>query len=604
MRIPKPNSSFLNLAKKERYFVSLWYSLTNEQSIDSYRVQLHNARTSIREISYHLSRPTTKPEYLKSLAEECLKTINHDPCLKDLLGFQFKLLQKRLRQAIPLLEDNKKAKDFSREPLQFLTQDITNSIELPYLENLKNSILSEIDAHSSDDFLNLAKLTTSLASDLIDRGWQLESLHSWSVNLLKNKQERPFKQRLEFMLRILTLEPQFFDVHLRLIGASKLIELEEFGGFSFSSEMPEVDLPSDRADHFLKAEPQIVYASSTVRAVDFKSATHQTLEKFEHCLDRVRFNFSQTKIFPTKEMLVIRQDDRKFSLEKISFEVPNPVYRFSAERFKGFNKRLDQLISNPAIDSQTVECLQAATRHYRLGQDAESYRDKFLSWWYGIEYLTQGGPGGIGERTARRAGHLLMQRYVFWLLDDLSRSTAREVDSIISKINPKNPSDVRCKGKLIAPLFLELLQNSSFASSLVNALEERPFLQARVKELSEIFSEPNKMREFLETHHQRVTWQLDRLWGIRCSLVHGSKLVVRLLVPVSNMEFYLRECLIIILRSLDQHSHITSLNNIFTRAELAWTTTLEELKDPSANIETIRDIAFDGLAYHPNNFHS
>ena len=550
---------------------------------------------------HHLGRPITKPECLKNLAEECLQTVNQDPCLKDLLGFQLSLLKKRLDDALKGLEDEKKAKSFNRQPLEFLTQDISSAIESTYLVNLHSSILREITSEPSNDYAHIAKLTSSLASDLVSRGWQLESLHSWTTNLLKDQQERPFNERLEFMLRLLTSEPLTFDVHLRLIGASTLIELEEFGGFQFSSELTEVNLTSKKTKVFLKAAPQIVFASSTVEAVDFRSATHQALEKFEHCLDRIRFNFSQNKIFPTKEMLVIR-DDQKFSLEKISFDVPNPIYQFDAKRFKDFNLRLDQLIANPAIDPQTVECLQAATRHYRLGQDAESYKDKFLSWWFGLEYLTQGGAGGIGERTVRQASHLLMQRYLFWLLEDLIQSTKSEVDALITRISPHKTGP--CTHKLTAQNFLELLQNTNFAAQLSAALEERPLLQTRVKELSDSFSAPNKMLQFLKAHHQRVTWQIDRLWGIRCSLVHGSPLAVRLLIPVSNMEFYLRECLIIVLRSLDQNAHITSLNTIFKRAELAWNTTLTELESSNADAATIRAIAFDSLAYHPNNFHS
>ena len=591
MRIPNSSPSFLALSLKQRFFVSLWYRLTHPRSIDSYRVQLHNSRTAIRELVYHMGRPTTKPESLRNLAEECLQTIGKDPCLKDLLGFQLSLLEKRFKEALIELEDEKKAKNFNRQPLEFLAQDISSALECSYLKSLHGNLLREIAAGPANDYARLTQLTTSTVSDLIDRGWQLESLHNRVNSLLR---ENPtFQERLEYTMHSLTAEAVTFSVHLRLSGASKLTELEEFGDFRFRPDLPEVNLKPGKADTFTKADPQIVFASSTVQAVDYKSATHQALEKFEHCLDRIRFNFSRNKISPNKEMLVIRKD-LKYSLEKISFEVPNPIYQFNAKRFKDFNLRLDQLIINPTIDPQTVECLQAATRHYRLGQDAESYKDKFLSWWFGIEYLTQGGAGGIGERTVRQASHLLMQRYIFWLLEDLIQSTKSELKTIQAGSSPK----------LSVHDFLALLQDNSFVTSLTAALDERPLLQARAKQLSDSCSDPAKMREFLVAHHQRISWQLDRLWGIRCGLVHGSPLAVRLLIPVSNMEFYLRECLIIALQSLDQNAHITSLDTIFNRAKLAWETTLAELKDPGADHATIRTMAFDSLAYHPNNSHS
>lgn len=605
MQIPENTPSFDQLTVNQRFFVSLWYSLSHEASLDSNRVRLHNGRTILKELGHELNLEIMRAEQLQGLIQEAKTLSENDPALSEVLGNSFNLLASFLNAAGEFLEvDAKKDKNESKKKngssiysaeairrLLYLTQDVSEALPRPYLDNLKGKLLNNV-LSESEKIDEIESVTKHFMSDLVERGYTLESLHPWAVTLLKVKTDRPFSQRIEFMLNSLTQDPQRFDVHLRITGKKELCDIGSLGGFKFTNEVPEVSSKYREITKYLKPSEQTIFASSEVTALDFTSASYEALEAFERSLDRIRFNFSRTRIRPDHRILVVRKGDLKPRLEEISFSVPNPVFVLKSRSFARFNERLDSLLNSRRVESISAKRLLAAARHYRLGQDSDSYRDKLLNWWMGLEYLTKSDTNcPIGDHVKNVISNLMMERYVFWLLQDLIyslRGNCPGLKVISAKYDP-DLNDASLSPKRLLPL----LQQVDFRTEIEPLIEHQPLLKKRFIEISADLSDPKKTHALLKGHNQRIRWQILRIYGIRCCLVHGTPVCLKFLLPTANLEFYLRESLVVVLKTLARFSHIGSLSEIYERFDFAWQGKLAQLSDTDADALTIQHSVFD-----------
>lgn len=594
MQLPDKTSQFLALTQNQRSFVSCWYSLTHKESLDSNRTRLHNSRTILKELEHEIDLQQMEyPDELGNLLAEAVLIIEKDVILGQILGYVYPKLKNNLSAAGNAVQQAKKGAIFGPEAVKLaghLIRDLNQITQKHYLPALETELKQTI-ASASNECQKIREITGFLLSDLIDRGWVMESLHSWPHTLLRNPKSLPFEDNLDFMLKSLTASPQNFTLHLRISGSQDLVQLKKFDTFTFSAASPIVPYTNREITNYLKPDPLVVFASSTVCAVDYKAASHKALEAFEKCLDRIRFNFSCTKIVPDHRILFIRSDG-KVRIEDIRYPVPNPIFQTTPKAFVKFNKKLDEIIADKATEKATIERIETTARHYRLGQDAETYRDKFLNWWMGLEFLTKPEEkANIGVTVNKRVSNLMLERYLFWVLEDLLYSIRGEITNFRTMANTAlgpNP------GKINALLLLKLMQDPAARSTISTGLVDRPILQQRFDELADTLSDPKKTLTYLENHYKLVSWQIQRLYRIRCCLVHGTPISLHYLLPVSNLEFYLREALVVTLRSLNQ-PHIHSLREVFDRADFAWEEKKDALNDANANATTIQQVAFDGL---------
>jgi len=104
----------------------------------------------------------------------------------------------------------------------------------------------------------------------------------------------------------------------------------------------------------------------------------------------------------------------------------------------------------------------------------------------------------------------------------------------------------------------------------------------------------------LDRHHRHLMWHLGRLYRIRCCIVHGSAVQFKMPLLAANLEFYLKELIIICLRSLGSNPHIASLREIFQRASIARQRNEKELKAPGATADAIRVAVFNSIVIQEN----
>ena len=594
------------LAAHEKFFLELWHGMTHEASLDSYRVRCLNARTIIRELDQELHIGRARPEEIQYICTEAEEILSLDPLAAKHFSRHVGLLQPLLKNP-PLIDEKKKdaqAEQKNRE-FRFVVADFAVALERDYFKQLL-AVLPDTIAGGKNEVT--VAVVGALLSDLVDQGWPLETLFSWVELFLKRK--RPpydtFAGNLRFLLQQLGWGKQPYRVILRLVGSSNLANFGDLVGFQFRSTpgfTPIVgqNQASDKQRRFASITPLTIFAETQVEAVDLTSAAIKAREKFEQCLDQLRFNFEPEPLKVDSRCFVERLGDHRTDIQVVRHLVPNPHHHLPADEFRKFSGQMEAMLSRSAIEPESCERLRAAIRHYRFGSDAETYKDKFLNWWMGLEFLAHVTEGErIGQTVARHASDALFQRYLYRLVSDLVRTLKEQ--SIVWDNDLATASDAATLNELEYPSALKLLQSQPLAAKLANGFPDNPVAAMRINRLAGILQDPKTTATFLAAHHRHLLWQLGRLYRVRCCIVHGSQVRFKLPLFTANMEFYLKELIIVCLRSLTLNDHVSSLREVFQRAAFARQlvdTDLQAAVPPGA--DAIRKAVFNSVVIQENH---
>ncbi len=560
-----------DLADGPKLFLEALVACTDANSIDSLRVPCLNGKLAVQEFAHELELRMISGDEWVAMLTEVLAQLQADPFWKQdppnkRLGTKLDQLSKE-----PSLQKSGKDLHNRKEigELRLILSDVLPTLERTYALGVVALLKGYIQKGQTE--LILSSLRVFL-SEMVHRGWTLSGLGGWIPHFIKPKIKEPDFYRLyDFWAAQLLRPPQEFSVTLRLNGAEELTPLANLGTFQFNELPPQSEAAPPA---FLKTEPKRTFATSIIQAVDFESAAHTACEAFEHCQDRLRFNFREEPVHPDPDAYIVRLGDGRSKMQRIEHRTPNPKFKLPLPVFLKASARIDDLLREERIDTRSRERLRASTRHYRMGQDAESFRDKFLNWWLGLEFLCHFGDGPIGPSVNTRAVDVLTNRYLWWQVNDLAAQIRKHI-----RIWPPEVSAFTANPRKVnVTQLIQILQTPAAKAALDNKLAGNPFLLHRVSVLSHALSGADTTLKLLTEHRRRLSWHLDRLYRIRCCLVHGSPIFLKLQLPAANLEFYLREVLSVATKTFDGHGRIATLDEFFTRAGMSWKLMETDLK--------------------------
>jgi len=577
-------------------FLDCWHGLTHHYSLDSFRVKCLNSRTIVKELSDELEIGRIEKEELEGLCRETLTVLQNDHVVSSFFGKGFALL-KPLLERPPLLKDasdsgkdkekEKEENRARRREMKFATTDILSSLQRGYFEALCSTL---IKALSNAESGNVESLTNSIVSDLVAQGWELSELYGWHYKFLAND-GRSFDQNLSFMLKQLGRTQEGFEVKLRISGGRNIRQISHLGSFSLSREsgiaLPEGDKQLER---FATDDVYSTFAEVTLQSVDFLSAAIFARDKIEPLLDALRFEFEPSLLKIERHAFVRRTGDGREMLVEVANPVPNPADRLDQEDFKSFAERLSSLLGCSHLDTQSKNRIETAFRRYRFGRDSENYTDKFLHWWMGLEVLTGVGGMHIGPTVTDNVSYIMLCGYMQRILQDLVltiRTLRIEwTEQFVTCSGSPSLNSLTVKG------LIHLLRDQTARDSLWSAVNDRPHVLFHAKQVSEWVQKPNEMAKQIESHHQRLRWHVQRLYRIRCCIVHGAPVRFRLALFSANLEYYLKQSLSLTLDVLFENPHVPDTVSLYQRAGAFWKRQIELLKKADAPTETVDDAIF------------
>src|ERR1043165_7048582 len=587
MHILPFENPFISLQPGEKSFLESWFNLTHPQSLDSYRLRCHNGRTILEELKREMGLPFANTEDIVLIAAEATAIACQDTIPQSLFGASWDFLRSALDQLTS--KTNKDESKKERAQIETILLDTLSALPSSYLAKtflvLKQSI---IDSKTAE----IVRLANCLATDLAARGWSVASLHQWveSSFLRDESTTITFAERFELFEERLKRPPERYEVFLSLSGSRQILCLGKFGDFQFYSEPPTINVPQDdnaaSITKFLTRNKQRIFAGTVVEAVDSNSAVHEAQEKFAKCQDRLRFNFCTEPMASWRAVLVSRESDKKHRIVNAMWRIPNPEHRLSLRQFLITNEKTDKLFMSKQISDESQRRIESAVRHYRLGLDANAYRDMLLNWWMGVETLSNSGDGkGIGSKVVNNVVPLLAHRYFTTQL--------RFLAGVVSKACQQWPIEAATllkdhpKGRTSWHRILLLLQDQNASGAITAALTAHPWLQSVWERFLILTNNAGKLANYLKEHEERVRWHFFRIYRIRCFLVHGTPVQTPLQLPTANIEYYLREAIYLVLGGLLQAKQITSLEQIFARAQNCSTRRKSILREKNASRDSI-----------------
>ena len=579
----------------QRFFLDCLFGLTHENSLDSYRVKCLNARTIVRELSEELEIGRLNDPEFKHLCSECTSILEKDFVVQSSFKNGYAAL-KRLLDDPPLLPGGDKKPDKKDEATnktkirktRFAASDFLADLNYKYFDRLVEALKEAVKNSQEDE---VASLTNAIVSDLCDRGWSLETLFGWHKHFIAQS-AKPFDDNLDFMLRHLSHKPTEFTVTLKVVGGNKIRELSKFRHFSISEDV-EAAGATGPEKKFLAKSKMATFVTGNFQDVDFVVAARAARAELETLIDLIRFEYERASLKIEGRSYVQRKDDGQARLVDLQPIVPNPIAKVRQNHFRGFVKNFGKIVSDSGVSPDSASRIRAAFRLYRFGRDSESYNDKFMNWWMGLESIAGMGGHRIGETVTKNVGHAMLVEYFNRLLRDLI-STLRYVDLDWTQ-NLKDVSGVETPKELRDKGLVALLQSSAHARELWTKLDMHPYVVHHGKQLEALLNDPKMAAEKLQSHFDRVQWHLDRLYRIRCCIVHGATVRFRLPLYSANLEYYLTRCLILIIRGFRAHKHIKDLRDLFERADISWRNVHASLNDGNADNSTIAQYVASGI---------
>lgn len=557
-----------NLEPYQLFFVELWYDMTNRYSLDSYRVRCLNVHGIIKELLHELQVGLLNDKELKWLCDEALEHLNSDSVIR--VGFS--KLQRTVRDLLrkPPQGGNKgkTSRERSREckTLEFVLRDFAVALDKDYLSRLAEALPTAMRPENEEE---LRQIVAALLSELVSRGWSMTSLWSWHRHFLAENAApgQSFDERIKFMLRRVQQGPETFRVTLRLSGSQNLATIKKFHELDLNDSVDIATVNQDKLnkqqlERFAQASSYTTFATTSVDALDRESAAMAGRARVESLLDLFRFDYEARVIKLEPWCLVCRERDGRAYLLEIQHTVPNPA---RTNDFDGLAGQVDRLLEKDCIDPVSRMRLSAALRQYRFGSDSQSYPDKFMAWWMGLEVLARSeGERSIGDAVTNNVSSGLLADYLRRLLLDFTETLQHSGISWPTELN--DIAGCRPAEQLTLPVMLRILRDPCGAKTLWERYAEHPLVVYRGKHLQQVLSDSKMLAKQLEIHRNHLQWHLARLYRIRCCIVHGSPVIFDLPLYAANLEFYLKEIIRLALRILTQHDHIKNVDELFYRA--------------------------------------
>jgi hypothetical protein len=148
---------------------------------------------------------------------------------------------------------------------------------------------------------------------------------------------------------------------------------------------------------------------------------------------------------------------------------------------------------------------------------------------------------------------------------------------------------------------LAVSSNDGIRSELYAALKDFHLLRFRAFQLHEMFSSPQKLKEALKTHEQKLRWQIRRIYRTRNMLVHSGRRPTYIRSLIENGHDYL-DCIMFDIMKLSCGEYrVMRLEQAFELAKIRYSKfnrTLNELASFTADNCAFLCEDFDSLGDH------
>lgn len=497
-------------------FYQMWQELVNEKTMDIYQYRILTSLSALEELAEVLRKTMagifTNDANIESCREETLYILNSDTILEK----YYKAIANRLRFSIGQKPKTDAEKTRLYALVKYAVVEIAPKYEWYAVEELKFSILA-------GDLKEISMYANIVASQAVHNGWSSQALN----DLLRFfRDEKTFDEQWGvFKETILNTEQKSHDVLIHIpfrnqrngddldtLGILQNLGLDTYTYEQLTTEFSEIsDIGS-----LLNAEKR--YFRVQVSAFDVYAAAHKAIRKISDLLNLGSFY-----------NLVSAWD-----LSSVSFVAINNINKyhkaFNAEQLYKTYDYLDssgkifEYTKNIFIDDNKIalrEKLTGAFGYANISRASLFQEEKYMNLWVALESLarTRMYPDIISnvKQTVPAAMSL---RYIYRIVRNYVEDCIRckvEFDFPNHYIDMKQES----KQKMVKET-IEVFRTPELYNILLQKSEINSLLKYRTETVYKILNDMVILKDKVKNHHDRVEWQIQRLYRIRNEIVHSA----------------------------------------------------------------------------------
>ena len=230
---------------------------------------------------------------------------------------------------------------------------------------------------------------------------------------------------------------------------------------------------------------------------------------------------------------------------------------------------VNKIFQNKVLNQQSREKIKSAFHFYRGGRDSEQSQNKFLNWWTALEYLTRTGEKGeIITETEKRV--------VAALCLDYSLKHLRSYGNALHfcRLNLTEGQQAQFHKTEYRDLslcdFFQLIRDPTEFSEMIGRLGQYPALAFHLTTFRAQTNDAISLKAWYERHERHLRWHINRIWRVRCNIVHSAEYSMNLTLLSANLEYYLKYLISLILDGLTRNSAIGSLVELYDRIDYSY----------------------------------
>lgn len=319
---------------------------------------------------------------------------------------------------------------------------------------------------------------------------------------------------------------------------------------------------------FEKSSGEVFVSITKLRSYDRYSAREKAIRTLDTLSDLFTLFYHKTQI-AWRPMVLVNQCCRPGTVAVLPPKGPmEKAFDLKPEKA---SKELNRLLRDFSARGTSFEKFNRVADLHGICVSHDISENQLVSIWTSLETLI---PSHLGSSKISNVATAMLpflvtpyiRRIIERLTSDLFIWDRRRAKKILNKVPcSKGASLLERTANLLA-----IKGNEELRKELFGQLKDFHLLRYRAFRLSETLSEPAKLKEMLDTHEMKVTWQVRRIYRTRNLIVHSGTVPPYVSTLIENGHDYLDQVLFDVMRLSCGEYRAKSLEQAFELAKIRY----------------------------------
>lgn len=497
-------------------FCQIWKELINEKTLDIYQYRILTSLSALEELAEVLRKTIagvfTNDANVESCREETLYILNSDMIIEK----HYKAIGNRLKSNLGAKPKTDAEKIRLHAQVKYAINEISPTYELNAIQELKNSI-------ASGEIGKIEFYANIVASQAAHNGWSTQALN----DMLRYFQEdKEFDEQWNgFKQTILKREKASHDVLIHIPFRNRrngdnldTLEILQDLGLeicTYEQLTGEYNAIND-IKSLLNAEKR--YFRVNVSSFDIYSAAHIAIRKISNLLNMASFyNLVSAWDLSAVSFVAINMNNKyhkAFNAEQL----------YRTYDYLDSSSKVFEYTKNIFTDNEKMalrEKLTGSFGYANISRASLFQEEKYMNLWVALESLARTKMySDIISNVKQTVPAAMSLRYIYRIVRNYVEDCIRcrvTFDFQEHHIDMKQETKQKLVKETIA-----VFRNSELYNLLLKKSEVNSLLHYRTQKIHELLNDRKILKTKVKNHHDRVEWQIQRLYRIRNEIVHSA----------------------------------------------------------------------------------